>query len=378
MKIGYLTEADPNDKLPWSGTIHNIYQSMKNAGMEVVWIPVKMNLLIRILMKLGNWVLSRFCGNGDMYHTKLISFLCVKTISKKKLASVDAIFSPAGSVYLAYLKTSKPIVYCTDATFHLLEGYYDYLKSLPQWNIKQGNSVELKALQNATYVLPASDWAAKSIMDDYGISSDKTVVVELGANLEHKDIVSMEIQEKRDNDTLHILFCGVDWERKGGEVACETCIELNKMGIKSCLHIVGVRSIPDIYRDMEMIDFVGFLNKNISTENKRLIALYRNSDIFLLPTRAECAGIVFAEASAFGLPCFTYDTGGIGNYVKNGVNGYRLPEGSSSVDFALKIKECVSDNILQSLMRGCWEMYEKKLNWEVYSRRVCKILGERI
>ena len=41
MKIGYLTEANPVDKLPWSGTIYNIYQAMKSEGMDVVWILVK-------------------------------------------------------------------------------------------------------------------------------------------------------------------------------------------------------------------------------------------------------------------------------------------------------------------------------------------------
>ena len=50
-----------------------------------------------------------------------------------------------------------------------------------------------------------------------------------------------------------------------------------------------------------------------------------SSDILLLPTQAECAGIVFVEASAYSMPIFTHDTGGISNYVINGINGYRLP-----------------------------------------------------
>lgn len=91
MKIGYLTDANPEDKLPWSGTIHNIYRGMQNAGIDVVWIPVKLNFWIRFIIKFGNRLLSILYGNGDMYHTKLISFLCGKTIDRKLLDEVDAV-----------------------------------------------------------------------------------------------------------------------------------------------------------------------------------------------------------------------------------------------------------------------------------------------
>lgn len=33
--------------------------------------------------------------------------------------------------------------------------------------------------------------------------------------------------------------------------------------------------------------------------------------LLLLPTRAECAGIVFNEASAYGVPILLTDTGGV-------------------------------------------------------------------
>ena len=372
MKIGYLTEANPVDKLPWSGTIYNIYQAMKSEGMDVVWIPVKINLLVRVLMKLGNKILSLLHGNGDMYHTKMVSFLLTRSIDKKKLKAVDIIFSPAGSVYLAYIKTSKPVVYCTDATFHILESYYGYLKHLSTWNVQQGNWIESKALCHSTYIVPASNWAARSVVNDYGIKKEKVVVIEFGANLEGLDVYKRE-DDKCSHDTLHVLFCGVDWERKGGEVACETCIALNDLGVKTKLTIVGIREVPERYRENKMIDVVGFLNKNKIDEYQKLIEIYRTSDVFLLPTQAECAGIVFAEASAFGLPCFTYDTGGIANYVQNGVNGFRLPIGKQGIDFALKIKEVLDNGEMEKLREGCVEMYRTCLNWRKYVQRLQEV-----
>ena len=59
------------------------------------------------------------------------------------------------------------------------------------------------------------------------------------------------------------------------------------------------------------MDYVGFLNKNIPEQYQKLITIMGRCNLFLLPTKAECAGIVLCEASAFGLPIFTFDTGGL-------------------------------------------------------------------
>ncbi|WP_270350498.1 glycosyltransferase [Ligilactobacillus salivarius] len=72
----------------------------------------------------------------------------------------------------------------------------------------------------------------------------------------------------------------------------------------------------------------------------------------LLPTRAECAGIVFNEASAFGVPSLSVDTGGVADYVKNNINGYRMPLSANGEDFALKIEEWIKEDKLSTLSKG--------------------------
>lgn len=120
---------------------------------------------------------------------------------------------------------------------------------------------------------------------------------------------------------------------------------------------------PPQHIDQQYISQLGFLDKNKSSDYKSLIKLISSSDLLLLPTIAECAGIVFAEASAYGLPIFTYDTGGISNYVVNGINGYRLPMGSNGSEFGKKIKETIESGGLPSLSEGGKELYKRTLNW---------------
>lgn len=67
------------------------------------------------------------------------------------------------------------------------------------------------------------------------------------------------------------------------------------------------------------------------------------SDFLLLPTRAESYGIVFCEASAFGIPSITTDVGGVSGVVHNGKNGYTLPYSANGHDYAHMIAEVWSD-----------------------------------
>ncbi|MBO8460896.1 MAG: glycosyltransferase family 4 protein, partial [Bacteroidetes bacterium] len=155
-----------------------------------------------------------------------------------------------------------------------------------------------------------------------------------------------------------------------------TVEELNKRGINARLIMVGIKKVPDAYKGIPYVDYVGFLDKNDRQQYERYIETVKSTHIFLLPTQAECAGIVFAEASAFGIPIFTYDTGGIPNYVINGVNGYRLPMSSSYVAFADKIIKAIQADELLVLGKGGMQLYKDKLNWHTWAQSFRKIMDK--
>lgn len=89
---------------------------------------------------------------------------------------------------------------------------------------------------------------------------------------------------------------------------------------------------------------------------------------------AECAGIAFAEASAYGLPIFTYNTGGISNYVIDGVNGYALPVNSTELDFYRKIEYCLKTGILKELSVKGPSLYRNRLNWNHWGGEVYHLI----
>lgn len=368
--IGYVSSDNPfQDRKAWSGTIYKIREGIENAGYNVIWIPYSVSTFKHRIFRGLVYAIwgKRTITTLTKYHFKL----CAEQIDTSLVSQCDCLFFPGGAQISAYKNFHKPIICYTDAAFCDMIDYYWY--NQPKWVIDQGNITEKIGIQNSFINIRASQWAADSVIRNYGGNPDRNYVLEFGANIDEKDIFHIESYQ---GGTLNILFSGVDWNRKGAEIAINTVKQLNERGITSKLFLVGLKSIPKEYAGLPYVKNFGFLDKNYSEQYERYVDIVRQSHIFLLPTRAECAGIVFCEASAYGLPIFTYNTGGIGNYVIDGINGYKLPLSASSKDFADKIQESLSACELTKLGQGGMKLFEEKLNWKVWSERFKKIMKE--
>lgn len=370
MKIAFISVGNPENKRIWSGTTNKIYTSLLKL-YEVEVIDLKERQPFSLLSKAMTYLIRKFAQkNYSRFHSLMMAKHFSKQVSKKlrEMDNVDLIFLAGNSHCITYLDTKIPIVYLTDATFSAMQNYYPSFTNLLNKNINEGNLIEKTALDKSSLVILASDWAKNSVINDYGIAESKAHVIPFGANINRIPSQDELFQQKR-RDTLNLIFIGVSWDRKGGDIAVNTVKELRRRNIDCSLKIVGAYPPYEI-NDPE-IEVVGFLNKNIEEDNKRLDNLILNSDILILPTRAECAGIAFAEACAYGLPIVTYDTGGIGNYVINNYNGFRLNINSSHIEFANTINQIYYDKKhLDKLKKNSRMMYEETLNWTTWLNKV--------
>lgn len=374
MKIGFLSVYSPNDRSVSSGTNYSIAQALSKIG-SVKWIQIRQPRYAKFICRLVNRIV-RFSGkNFDFIHTRLGARVCNKKCNSKHLKGVDVLCAFFCMQNIANLRIDIPIIYFTDATFPAMTDYYPEFSNLLRLNIQDGIYLEKKAMDSAAAVVVSSNWAAKSAIKQLGQTENKVNVIEFGANIDEKDIV---ISEREYTSHLDLLFLGVDWERKGGDIAVEATRWLNENGIDSTLHIVGIRDLPSRYKDLYYIKHYGYLNKNVPDEYNQLIHLLHNVHCLLLPTKAECAGIAFAEASANGLPVFTHDTGGVANYIENGKNGYMLPLGSTGMDFGKRIKETIDSGEIQYMVEQSRKIYREKLNWATWGEKVNKIISSVI
>lgn len=371
LKIGFISWTDPRDRKSMSGTYYKIYESLSALGYDIVWLQITATRSYRLLCKLAT-LFKKITGKGfDVRHSVWGASILSKTIDREKLSLCDVVFAPFASEALYGQRTDKPVISLSDATFGIMVGYY--WKNLSKQSIRQGNKVEQYTLDIASAIVVSSDWAARSVVNDYHQPKEKVHVIEFGANIDDKDIIPHKFSY---NGHLDLLFLGVDWQRKGGSIAVEACQWLNDNGVNATLHIVGIRDLDESVRSLPFVDYIGFLNKNIPEQYSRLVSTIESCHCLLLPTKAECSGIAFSESSANDLPVFSHNTGGVSNYVYDGRNGYLLPLGSTGADFGRKIKQCLESGELARMSETAKQVYRERLNWDVWGQKVDKIIKD--
>lgn len=286
----------------------------------------------------------------------------------------DAVFAPLASAKIAFFETDVPVVYVSDATFALLHNYYPEYSDLLSCSIRANQEIETSAIRKARLILYPTAWAARSAIDDYRAKEANVRVIPFGANLD--DIPAREaVLNRTRSDRCRLLFIGVNWQRKGGDIAVETLNELNRLGLEAKLAVCGCTpprhvSHPDIH-------VIPYLDKDDPAQYKQFAQLLYASDFLLLPTRSECYGIVYCEANAFGLPVITTDTGGVSDVVKDGENGLLLPPEATGVDYARLIYEVYyDDQRYAALVKSARKAFEERLNWNHWAVAACRSIRE--
>jgi len=369
MKVGFAGRWNPLDKNAWSGIyFHTSREIKKYAELESFhykwpWHVRERLILYKQYQKLQhkNTAVEFLTGYARWFSRQL-----EKELHTRK---VDILFVPSAPQLIAYCKTKIPIVYLTDATFFQLQGYYDSFNNLSAGNIRQGTDLDKRAFDKATHCMLASDWAKQSAVKDYDIAESKITVVPFGANFDAMPVATEVKKEK--NKVCKLLFLGVEWERKGGPIVLETFNKLKAKGFPVELTIIGCT--PPGYiagkNDVAGITVIPFLNRQLATEAATLYDITRHSDFLFVPSRAECAGIVFCEASAFGVPSITTDTGGVSTNVQDGINGFALPLAAGAAEYAEKIEQLFfDDDAYWLLSRTSRKKFEEDLNWENWGR----------
>jgi glycosyltransferase involved in cell wall biosynthesis len=374
MNIAYVSTYNARDVQHWSGTGYYIAKALQDQNNEIEYtgeltIRSKRWLKIKELFYRARgcrYLRDREPGVARSYGAQ---------VGKRISAGADVIVSP-GTIPIAYLTTKKPKVFYTDATFAGILDFYPAFSNLCPETIKYGNEIEQAALSSCSLAIYSSDWAAQSAISNYEIDVQKVKVVPFGANIEcnrtYSDVEDMI--RNRSRSTCRLLFLGVDWERKGGELAVNIMKTLNAAGLKTELHVAGLRSSPFSEWPEHVINH-GFISKSSPEGRARIDRLIADSHFLVLPTKAESFGIVFCEANSFGVPNIATLVGGVPTIVKDNVNGMLFPLSAAATDYAGYIYDLFSDyGKYMELALSSFNEYQSRLNWNVTGKRINELI----
>lgn len=385
MKIAYVTPYDARTLTSsnnWSGLGYYISQSLKNQGMHLDYLgPLEEKFGSRIVQKLKrrNYKLLQ-----NSHYEKDLDLSVLKDYAdqiSKKLSSLhtDVVFS-ATIRPIVYLECSQPIVFWADATGADLIDFYPQYNNLCRESLENWHMIERLALKKCKLAIYASDWAAQTAIGYYGADPAKVKVVPFGANIDISRTLSetKDLIEARSSKQCKLLFLGVDWYRKGGDVAFKVAEELNNLGLDTELTVVGCQpilegSLPSFVKPL------GFISKSTVDGKNRINQLIAESHFLILPSRAECYGVVFCEANSFGVPCIATNVGGIPTIIKPSLNGnlFDLKASTSAYcDYIYHLFTNYKD--YKKLALSAFNEYQSRLNWDTAGKTVKNLLADLV
>lgn len=381
MKLAFVTIFDASDVRNWSGTYLHMWQALEKQGFEIQLID---NLRHgrswrRKLRKLRSVYLERrsFLHFWDVDTARDYA---ADVADRLQGTGADVVLSPT-PVPLAFLDCPQPKFLWTDAIYSALStAYPEFDPSLVGSPAVAGaRAIDRAALDNCELLIFASEWGAEWALKERNAVPDKVHVVPFGANVGviHTREMVRDLAA-RDGRTIRLLFVGVDWERKGGAKALEVVRNLHARGIDAELTIVGCS--PPLGTEVPaFVRLLGFISKATDEGRRRLAELYAQNHFLIVPTMAEAYGLVFAEASAFGVPSLSHRVGGVTTIVRDEVNGRLFEIDQPASDWADWIVRVVRQpGRLHELAVSAFDEYEHRLNWNVAGRRVAEMIRERV
>ncbi len=377
MKAAYVTTYDSSDVHAWSGLGYHIARCLELAGIAVERIgPLERHVapLARLRQITGTLQRRRYPLDRDPGVARAYSSQVERCLDRMPC---DLVFSP-GTIPIAYLKSPHPIITWADATFASMLRLYPGYESLSRQAIRRGMELDTRGLARTSVAFYASEWAARSAVEDHGADPAKVEVLPFGANMriDHDRDGVAEIVHRRPADACRLLFVGVDWARKGGDLAVEVADALNARGLPTQLDIVGC----DPSRDFPAwVHVHGFIDKTTEPGAVLLRRLYEQAHVLIHPATAECFGVVFCEAAAHGVLSAASRVGGIPSAVREGITGALFDVEAPAAEYAEHVWRLLeARSRYERLAVRAFDEYQRALSWDAQAQRVGARLAELV
>jgi glycosyltransferase involved in cell wall biosynthesis len=240
----------------------------------------------------------------------------------------DAFFCKTSATLIANINDT----YCaeTQSVQYYRQNYHDWL---PRWLYYSICRLLERIFVNRIDLLIAnSDYTKNSIQRVYPNIASKLIKIYKSVNTKHFQSVR-SAREQNDQPYPHnVIMVGSNLQRKG----IYTLIAAAKTVLQ---HVPDTKfliagndpSIPrlkKICKEIGIDDSFKFLG---NLDRPKLLDLYQNAGVMVLPALTEALGVVLLEAMASGIPVIASNVGGIPEIIKNKENGLLIPPKDSAL-----------------------------------------------
>ncbi len=371
LRLNLVSHYHPTLIRDWSGTPYWMMRALDDLCAQV--FPVgggedkeRPSLARRIVHRLGR----RLVGKGlrlqglDSKRLRLMG----QRIGEQLNGEADAVLSVT-PYPIGHVQTTLPLYMYGDATIENLFDYYYPTSELLPWEMARIRNYERRTLHRCRHLFYSSEWAARSAIDDFGISPERVSAVGVGYNLPEVEDFPKQFGSGR------VLFVAAAHKRKRLSLACRAMALVHRHLPRVRLDVVGRQPPPEVLQQ-PFVTWHGWLDKSKPDDLQRLLSLYRSADLFLLPTQADCTPVVVVEAAYLKTPVLVCDTGGTPELLIDGVTGCLMPVTSNAQDIAERVVALLSQpDLLRDMGEAGRQWVRKERSWPVVCRRVVETIA---
>lgn len=336
----------------------NLYDNQIKQGIDVnVYVPVS-NDFVEPNIDIGSYAKVR--RNHRKYDRAIFQIKHWKILKdiKEQYSLADYQILHAHSLfsngYIAYkVNQQYNIPYIVTARNTDLNTFFKYMVHL--------RTLGIKILLNSSKIIFLSTSLRDELIDKYIPNNlkeeifKKSAIIPNGLDsfwLENKNQPKSQPNKKE----INILQVGIIDKLKNPLTTSKAIELLNIQGYNITFNIVGKIEDEAIYKELISKDYVKYYSP---MPKEKLISMYRENDIFVMPSLRETFGLVYVEAMSQGLPVLYSQGQGFDNQFPDGEVGYAI-ESTNEEDIAEKILsvvenyESISKKAIDSSIKFDW------------------------
>ena len=362
LKLLILCAGNFQNEKAFSGSARNLFIALEKRNCVYQKVNIGGNsyaegrLPTRLFRKVDRFGFEdRFRSNSKLAYT-LNSLRAKKTVSKYPDFNACLIY---GTYFDLNIQT--PLYCYFDATVA-------QVANAKKWGFAKASNRTLnrifedqkKLFHKCSAIFPRSEWAAKSVIEDYDLSREKICVASAGVNFQ------LEPYPHQSYDRQSILFIGREFELKGGPLILDAFRQTRQKLPHARLVIIGCT--PDIKEPG--VEIIGSISKDVSGGMDKLLTYYSEASIFCLMSNFEAFGISLVEAMHCGVPCVVPKRYAFPEIIVDNVTGRHI-EKPDAYNLSQVFIDLLSDPSRLKKMGDAGQQHvQQNYTWDEAARRI--------
>lgn len=356
--------GDATSPHSWSGTPFYFLKAAQQAGFLDAGWRLDPRRLQGLKMAWNAWRQLRHGEHGGFQYSRIFLH---KLQSQAELLPDDAEFL---SHFPLFPPPSKYVTsYYIDAT--LAQNFEDYGLAKDGFvghrMIADAMEREKDQYAAAKNIVCMGKWAARSVVERYGISPDAVHVVPAGANIERSNISAGSCGEPLFHP-LRLGFIGKDWRRKNLLFTLEIGEILHARGIAT--EVIAAGFPPSNGPRHSLLRAMGYIDRHTNADY--FVDFFRRCHFTCLFSSAEAFGLSNRESLFLGTPVLAWDVGGISDTVPAGC-GHLFSTDTTAGDVADVIQSYIREPDQYEALRNRIAEQAHTFTWDATVRKLTSV-----